>query len=228
MTTLRSRHWRDTCPVTTSAPQQIDLPDADATREFGRLLAQQLRAGDLVMLTGDLGAGKTTLTQGIGAGLGVRGHVASPTFIIARVHPSLTNGPALVHVDAYRLGSLDEVDALDLDASIEASVTIVEWGQGLVESIARDRLEITIRRPRGADDGHGDAAAGSGRSVRDDAASADGASRRAPQVADLEAILADAESGTRRVTVRGWGDRWADLALPGMTPAPITGPESVG
>jgi len=131
------------------APITGQLPDADATREYGRSLAAVLRAGDVVLLTGDLGAGKTTLTQGIGAGLGVRGQVASPTFIIARVHPSLTGGPALVHVDAYRLGSLEEVDGLDLDASLEESVTVVEWGAGLLESIAQDRLEVSIRRPRG-------------------------------------------------------------------------------
>ncbi|WP_369824619.1 tRNA (adenosine(37)-N6)-threonylcarbamoyltransferase complex ATPase subunit type 1 TsaE [Cellulosimicrobium sp. CUA-896] len=102
------------------------------------------------MLTGDLGAGKTTLTQGIGAGLGVRGQVASPTFIVAREHPSLVGGPALVHVDAYRLGSLEEVDALDLDSSLDESVTVVEWGSGLVESLAGDRLEVVLERPRGA------------------------------------------------------------------------------
>ncbi|WP_251153572.1 tRNA (adenosine(37)-N6)-threonylcarbamoyltransferase complex ATPase subunit type 1 TsaE [Cellulosimicrobium sp. Marseille-Q4280] len=125
------------------------LPDAETTRAFGAALAGLLRAGDLVVLTGDLGAGKTTLTQGIGAGLGVRGQVASPTFIVAREHPSLTDGPALVHVDAYRLGSLDEVDALDLDSSLDESVTVVEWGSGLVESLAGDRLEIVLERPRG-------------------------------------------------------------------------------
>jgi tRNA threonylcarbamoyladenosine biosynthesis protein TsaE len=130
---------------------RVDLPDADATRGFGRALAGMLRAGDLLVLTGDLGAGKTTLTQGIGAGLGVRGQVASPTFIIARVHPSLTSGPALVHVDAYRLGSLAEVDALDLEASLDESVTVVEWGEGLVEGLAQDRLEVTLRRPRGGE-----------------------------------------------------------------------------
>jgi tRNA threonylcarbamoyladenosine biosynthesis protein TsaE len=130
---------------------RVDLPDADATRDFGRALAAILRAGDLLVLTGDLGAGKTTLTQGIGAGLGVRGQVASPTFIIARVHPSLTGGPALVHVDAYRLGSLAEVDALDLEASLDESVTVVEWGEGLVEGLAQDRLEVTLRRPRGGE-----------------------------------------------------------------------------
>ena len=94
------------------------LPTADDTRAFGRLLAAQLAAGDLVVLTGGLGAGKTTLTQGIGAGLGVRGDVTSPTFVISRVHPSLGGGPELVHVDAYRLGGVGELDDLDLDASV--------------------------------------------------------------------------------------------------------------
>ncbi|PYG00667.1 tRNA threonylcarbamoyladenosine biosynthesis protein TsaE [Georgenia satyanarayanai] len=123
--------------------------DPEATRELGRRLAGLLRAGDLVVLTGDLGAGKTTLTQGIGAGLGVRGQVASPTFIIARAHPNLGQGPDLVHVDAYRLQSLAEVDALDLDSSLEDSVTVVEWGEGMVEGLAEDRLEIMVGRPRG-------------------------------------------------------------------------------
>jgi len=103
-----------------------------------------LRPGDLVVLSGDLGAGKTTLVQGIGAGLGVRGPITSPTFVIARVHPSLTGGPALVHADAYRLGSPAEVDDLDLDASLETSVTVVEWGGGLVEDLAADRLDVSI------------------------------------------------------------------------------------
>lgn len=128
----------------------VVLPDADATRALGQRLASVLAAGDLVILTGGLGAGKTTLTQGIGAGLGVRGQVASPTFIIARVHASAADGPALVHVDAYRLTSLAEVDALDLDASVEESVTVVEWGAGLVEELAEDRLEVELVRPRGS------------------------------------------------------------------------------
>jgi tRNA threonylcarbamoyladenosine biosynthesis protein TsaE len=127
----------------------VDLADAEATREYGRVLAGLLHAGDLVLLTGALGSGKTTLTQGIGAGLGVRGQVASPTFIIARVHPSLGDGPPLVHVDAYRLGSMEELDALDLDAGLEESVTVVEWGEGLAEVLAEDRLEVEIERPHG-------------------------------------------------------------------------------
>jgi tRNA threonylcarbamoyladenosine biosynthesis protein TsaE len=118
-------------------------------RELGRRLAAVLRPGDLVLLLGDLGAGKTTLAQGIGEGLGVRGSVTSPTFVIARVHPSLVDGPALVHVDAYRLGSLAEVDDLDLDASLADSVTVVEWGAGLVEGLSDDRLEVTVTRSAG-------------------------------------------------------------------------------
>jgi tRNA threonylcarbamoyladenosine biosynthesis protein TsaE len=116
-----------------------------AMRELGRELATRLRAGDLVILTGPLGAGKTTLVQGIGAGLGVRGPVTSPTFVIARVHPVLTGpGPALVHADAYRLGSFSEVDDLDLDADMARAVTVVEWGEGLAEGLAENRLEISI------------------------------------------------------------------------------------
>jgi tRNA threonylcarbamoyladenosine biosynthesis protein TsaE len=127
----------------------VDVPDAEAMRTLGRQLAAVLRAGDLVVLAGPLGSGKTTLTQGIGTGLGVRGPVTSPTFVIARVHP----GPLpLVHVDAYRLGSLAEVADLDLEASLDESVTVVEWGSGLVEGLADDRLEVVLERPRDDDD----------------------------------------------------------------------------
>ena len=119
---------------------------------LGRRLAALLRPGDLVLLTGPLGAGKTTLVQGIGDGLRVRGPVTSPTFVIARVHPSLAAGPALVHADAYRLASPAEVDDLDLDASLDTCVTVVEWGGGLAEGLAADRLEVTITVPAGAPD----------------------------------------------------------------------------
>ncbi|MDO5494287.1 MAG: tRNA (adenosine(37)-N6)-threonylcarbamoyltransferase complex ATPase subunit type 1 TsaE [bacterium] len=125
------------------------IASGEQMKELGRRLAAHLRPGDLILLTGGLGAGKTTLTQGIGAGLGVTGHVASPTFIIARTHTNPTGGPGLVHVDAYRLGSLDELDALDLDTSLEEAVTVVEWGEGLAEVLSEDRLEITITRPHG-------------------------------------------------------------------------------
>src|SRR3954451_24254710 len=119
-------------------------------RALGARVAQQLRAGDLVLLTGGLGAGKTTLVQGIGAGLGVTGAVVSPTFVIARVHRG--GRLPLVHVDAYRLGSVAEVDDLDLDAALEESVTVVEWGAGLVEGLSQDRLESPRERSPDASD----------------------------------------------------------------------------
>ncbi len=123
---------------------ELALAEPEDTRAWGRRLGAVLRAGDLVLLTGELGAGKTTLTQGIGEGLGVRGPITSPTFVIARVHPSLVGGPELVHVDAYRLGGTDELDDLDLDTEIEQAVTVVEWGRGLAEDLRPDRLEITL------------------------------------------------------------------------------------
>ncbi|TGO06298.1 TsaE protein, required for threonylcarbamoyladenosine t(6)A37 formation in tRNA [Serinibacter arcticus] len=128
---------------------RLHLADAEATAALGAALARVLRAGDLVILTGDLGAGKTTLTQGLGRALGVRGQVASPTFVIAREHAPLADGPGLVHVDAYRLGGLTELDALDLDSSLAESVTVVEWGAGLTETLAEDRLDVVIDRARG-------------------------------------------------------------------------------
>jgi tRNA threonylcarbamoyladenosine biosynthesis protein TsaE len=127
-------------------PPEMRIATDGEMRELGRRLATILRAGDLVILAGPLGAGKTTLVQGIGEGLGVRGRVTSPTFVIARVHPPLSGtGPALVHADAYRLGSISEVDDLDLDTDVAAAVTVVEWGAGLAEGLAEDRLEITIQ-----------------------------------------------------------------------------------
>ncbi len=119
---------------------------------LGRHLARLLRPGDLVLACGDLGAGKTALTQGIGAGLDVVGAVISPTFVISRVHPSRSPGPGLVHVDAYRLSDLAEVDDLDLDASMATSVTVVEWGEGKAEQLADDRLVIHIQRSADPDD----------------------------------------------------------------------------
>ncbi|WP_435770123.1 tRNA (adenosine(37)-N6)-threonylcarbamoyltransferase complex ATPase subunit type 1 TsaE [Nocardioides sp. SYSU DS0651] len=127
-------------------PVAVDVPDAEGMRTLGRRLADHLRPGDLVVLSGDLGAGKTTFTQGLGAGLGVRGEVTSPTFVIARVHPPLADGPPLVHVDAYRLGGAAELDDLDLDTELDDAVTVVEWGTGLAEGLADARLEIRIAR----------------------------------------------------------------------------------
>ncbi|WP_405950021.1 tRNA (adenosine(37)-N6)-threonylcarbamoyltransferase complex ATPase subunit type 1 TsaE [Streptomyces prunicolor] len=128
--------------ITVNSPEQM--------RELGLRLAKLLRAGDLVMLAGELGAGKTTLTRGLGEGLGVRGAVTSPTFVIARVHPSLGDGPPLVHVDAYRLGGgLDDMEDLDLDVSLPESVIVVEWGEGKVEELTDDRLSLVIHRAVG-------------------------------------------------------------------------------
>lgn len=168
------------------------VPGAGTMRDLGRALAELLRPGDLVVLSGDLGAGKTTLTQGIGAGLQVRGDVTSPTFVIARVHPPLSQGPALVHVDAYRLASLAEVDDLDLDATLADSVTVVEWGEGLVEELAADRLEVRLLRPRGDDPADGAAAA------------AQDPADRAPSDGDEP----------RTVELVGHGERWRGVALP--------------
>ncbi|PKH43566.1 tRNA threonylcarbamoyladenosine biosynthesis protein TsaE [Nocardioides alpinus] len=127
----------------------FDAPDAETMRLLGERVGESLVAGDLVVLTGELGAGKTTFTQGLGIGLQVRGGVTSPTFVIARVHPSLVSGPDLVHVDAYRLGGLAELDDLDLDTSLDTAVTVVEWGAGLAETLADARLEVVIERTVG-------------------------------------------------------------------------------
>lgn len=143
----------------------LTVATAAQMRALGRALSAVLRAGDLVILSGGLGAGKTTLTQGIGDGLGVRGPITSPTFVIARVHPPVTRaaatgqpGPALVHADAYRLGSALELDDLDLDTDTAAAVTVVEWGEGLAEGLAADRLEIgiTSSAPALTEDDEGD------------------------------------------------------------------------
>ena len=131
----------------------VVVPDRESMHALGTRIASLLRPGDLVVLSGGLGAGKTTLTQGIGRGMRVRGEVTSPTFVIARVHPSTVGGPSLVHVDAYRLDSLDEVDDLDLDTSLEDSVTVVEWGEGRVDGLAEDRLLVAIERAVGTDPG---------------------------------------------------------------------------
>ena len=188
-----------------AAPEiTVATGDADETRGLGARLARLLRAGDLVMLSGGLGAGKTTLAQGIGAALGVRGRVSSPTFIIARVHSSLADGPDLIHVDAYRITSLEEVDALDLDSSLDRSVTLVEWGEEKVEALSPDRLEIQVRRPHGA--------------VRDDVRKPDdvaiGSESPGGAVTEDPVVdLGEVDDGSRTITVRALGPRWADIDL---------------
>ena len=129
---------------------ELVVQTPEQMRSLGRRLAVQLRAGDLVVLSGELGAGKTTLVQGIGAGLGVSAPVVSPTFVIARVHRD--GRLPLVHVDAYRLSSDAEVDDLDLDADLDTAVTVVEWGEGLAERLSDERLEVRLVRSAGEAD----------------------------------------------------------------------------
>jgi tRNA threonylcarbamoyladenosine biosynthesis protein TsaE len=132
--------------LTKPLPVMIKVPTTAAMRDLGTRLARLLGPGDVVIASGDLGAGKTTLTQGIGRGLGTTGQVISPTFVLSRIHPSAIGRPRLVHVDAYRLSGPDELDDLDLDATVPDSVTVVEWGRGVAEGLAADRLEIDIWR----------------------------------------------------------------------------------
>lgn len=186
--------------ATPGAAVSIRVATADDMRALGQRLAALLRPGDLVVLSGPLGAGKTTLVQGIGQGLNVRGPVTSPTFVIARVHPSRRGGPALVHADAYRLASPAEVDDLDLDADVSSSVTVVEWGEGLVEGLAADRLDITLAISRAA-------AAGSGAGHRE--------------------TRADLEDVSRTVRISGVGERWSAAAVESMRCALPPAPEAL-
>jgi tRNA threonylcarbamoyladenosine biosynthesis protein TsaE len=170
----------------------IDAPTAADTRALAGRLAGVLEAGDLVVLTGPLGAGKTTFVQGLGAAMSVAGTIASPTFVIARSHRSTVGGPDLVHVDAYRLGGLDELDALDLDSSLDEAVTVVEWGGGTVEALAESRLEVTLHRPVGE-----------------------------VHVVDGPADLSEMPTEEpRTVEVRAVGPRWAGVDLSALVAAP--------
>ncbi len=165
---------------------RLEVPDADAMESLGRRLGALLRRGDLVILSGELGAGKTTLTRGIGEGMGVRGPVTSPTFVLSRIHPSIGGtGVPLVHVDAYRLGSARELDDLDLD--FDGAAVVVEWGDGLLDGVARSRLRIRIERARAA------GPAADGGVASDDAA--------------------DEVEDPRRVTVEGHGPDWSRARL---------------
>ena len=133
---------------------KLTIETPEAMEELGALLASRLRAGDLLALNGELGAGKTTLTRGLGAALEVRGAVTSPTFVLARTHPRADGAASLVHVDAYRLATAMELDDLDID--FEASIVVVEWGAGKLDGITDDWLELDIERPKGgvaSDDG---------------------------------------------------------------------------
>lgn len=169
LTLPRGRLARRTLPAQPDVPAftgpsgTVTAASADAMRGLGRTLGGQLRAGDVVVLTGALGAGKTTFTQGLAVGMGVKGRVQSPTFTIIREHRPTGDGPGLLHMDAYRLigedssgtpstgAVLDALESLDIDADLEDRALVAEWGQGVVEALAPARcLEITI--DRGADD----------------------------------------------------------------------------
>ena len=193
--------------------QTLTIAEADGMTALGETLAAELRAGDLLVLSGPLGAGKTTLTRGIGAGLGVRGRVASPTFVLARTHPSLGDGPPLVHVDAYRLQSAMELDDLDIDYA--RSVVVVEWGAGLLDGVAESWLELDIVRPTGA----GADAAGSEATGSDDAdGSGDDDIDDADDTDPTDASDLDADE-PRTITIRGFGPRWEGTPYAGGSPA---------
>lgn len=184
---------------------ELDLPGADAARDVAAALAGLLRAGDVLVLTGDLGAGKTTFTQGLGRGLGVREGIISPTFVLSRIHPSQRGGPDLVHVDAYRLRSAAELTDLDLEESVPRSVTVVEWGRGLAESLAgfpqdpgASWLDLHLVRATGAPAGQGD---------DDGPLASDGI------VTDFSDEDGEGDDETRTVVVRAYGPRWAGVDL---------------
>lgn len=161
----------------------LHIATPEQTQAVGAALAEFVRGGDLIMLTGDLGTGKTTFTQGLGSAMGVRGRVASPTFIIARTHAN-PSGPDLVHVDAYRIGDLDDLETLDLDTALDEAVIVVEWGEGKTEALSDNRLEITLEA--GAPDDHA----------------------HIPPT-DLETM----DDGTRTMTVVAVGTRWDEGAV---------------
>lgn len=182
-----------------SSPQwelALKVQTAEQTHALGAALGAGLEAGDLIILTGELGAGKTTFTQGLGEGLGVRAGIISPTFVLVRVHPNLPDGPRpggpdLVHVDAYRLETAAEIDDIDLENTMDSAVTVVEWGRGRVEHLSESWLEVELHRPLGS------AAAGD---------------QAAGVVLDFDT---DDDDEPRTIVIRGFGPRWVEQpALP--------------
>jgi tRNA threonylcarbamoyladenosine biosynthesis protein TsaE len=195
----------------------LEVQTAEQTHALAAGLGAQLEAGDLLVLTGELGAGKTTFTQGLGEGLGVRTGIISPTFVLVRIHPSLPDGPRpggpdLVHVDAYRLGSASEIDDIDLENTMDSAVTVVEWGRGRVEHLSESRLEVDLVRTLG---GAGPAAPGP-------ATPTAGALDTGTATLNFDT---DDDDEPRTIVIRGFGPRWGSPpALPGTSPAPLTEP----
>ena len=190
-----------------SAPHwelSLTVQTADETHALAAALGAVLEAGDLVILTGELGAGKTTFTQGLGEGLGVRAGIISPTFVLVRIHPNLPDGPRpggpdLVHVDAYRLESAAEIDDIDLENTMDSTVTVVEWGRGRVEHLSDSVLDVELHRPLGG-------------------LAPEGPSPEAPDgVMDFDM---NDDDEPRTVVIRGYGPRWAEQAV---LPAAVKG-----
>ncbi|XAS63321.1 tRNA (adenosine(37)-N6)-threonylcarbamoyltransferase complex ATPase subunit type 1 TsaE [Pseudarthrobacter sp. So.54] len=181
----------------------LEVGTAAETHALAAVLGTQLRAGDLLVLTGELGAGKTTFTQGLGEGLGVRAGIISPTFVLVRIHPNLPDGPRpggpdLVHVDAYRLGSASEIDDIDLENTLDSAVTVVEWGRGRVEHLSENRLEIDLVRSMGG------------------SASAPASNAAEPGTLDFDT---GDDDEPRTVVIRGFGPRWEHPpVLPAASP----------
>ncbi|WP_264670759.1 tRNA (adenosine(37)-N6)-threonylcarbamoyltransferase complex ATPase subunit type 1 TsaE [Arthrobacter sp. VKM Ac-2550] len=184
---------------------EYSVASAEETQALAARIGAQLQSGDLIVLTGELGAGKTTFTQGLGEGLGVRPGIISPTFVLVRVHPSLGDGPDLVHVDAYRLESAGEIDDIDLENTMDSAVTVVEWGRDRVEHLAESRLDITLVRDTGADLAAGgvEAAVEACGSGAETAAEAGGS----PAVVLDFDEPDDAED--RQIRITAYGPRWA-------------------
>lgn len=170
----------------------VDVGSAAELQALAERVARHLAPGDLLVLSGELGAGKTTFTQGLGRGLDVEDRIISPTFVLVRQHPSAGGGPGLIHVDAYRLESAAAVDDLDLEATLAENVTVIEWGAGRVEHLSDSRLEVVIVRPLGGGGGGGGAGAG----------------RVGEAAIVTTAFDDDGEDEVRSVTLTGVGPRW--------------------
>jgi tRNA threonylcarbamoyladenosine biosynthesis protein TsaE len=205
--------------------QGLEVKTAAETHTLAAALGAVLETGDLLILTGELGAGKTTFTQGLGEGLGVRSGIISPTFVLVRIHPNLPEGPRpggpdLVHVDAYRLESAAEIDDIDLENTMDSAVTVVEWGRDRVEHLSDSRLEVELHRTRGGTAGTaapGTDAPGAAAAPADPAAP--------PGVLDFDT---DDDDEPRTVVIRGFGPRWAEPpALPGVGRLPETLPKNL-
>lgn len=189
-----------------SAALDLDVTGPEHTRRLALALADCLKAGDVLLLSGELGAGKTTFTRSLGEGLGVREGVISPTFVLSRVHPNLPEGPRpggpdLVHVDAYRLSTAEELDDLDLEFSMPRSVTVIEWGRDKAEHLSDSRLELDFTRLTGADARF--AYSGAEEFSWDDEDEA-GEGTAGEDLEDLEADVPE----PRLLRVRAFGPRW--------------------